>query len=315
MRLPLRALGAPALVLAVAATALAGTGSAPGTDSVTTADTVPARVTKAESAVQLDSTDPVWFPRVPDITRKVGMSVPFRLASFNVLGDSHTAPGGNRKGWDDSIVRLEKAARLLDKRAIDLVGLQEFQRRQAEAFPALTDNAFAFFPTVGDRENAIAWRTSRFELLAATTQGIPYFNGGIRHMPVVLLRDNLSGQPFFALNVHNPARRGNQHWRDVAIRRERDLVDQLRTHGVPVFMTGDLNDRDRAFCPLTAAGDLRTPAGGSHRGGDCEPPRYGPVDWIFGSKGIGWANFWIDRSTQERRISDHPLIITDVTAG
>jgi endonuclease/exonuclease/phosphatase family metal-dependent hydrolase len=303
MRLPLRtALAAPALVLAVATAA----------GPVTAPVLVPAKVSKAESAVLLDSVDPVWFPAVPDLTRRAGVSAPFRIASFNVLGDSHTAPGGNRRGWEDSLVRLEKTARLLERRAIDLVGLQEFQRRQAEAFPALTKDAFAYFPTVGDRENAIAWRTSRFDLLAATTQGIPYFDGDTRHMPVVLLADRTTGEPFYVVNVHNPARRGNQHWRDVAIRRERNLIAQLRTHGLPVFLTGDLNDRDEAFCPLMATGHVRTPAGGTHRAGRCDPPAYGPVDWIFGTKGVTWAGFTIDRSTQELKISDHPLILADV---
>jgi endonuclease/exonuclease/phosphatase family metal-dependent hydrolase len=304
MRLPLRAaLAAPALVLAVAL----------GAVPVTTPVTATAKVSRAESAVRLDSVDPVWFPAVPDLTRRAGVSAPFRMASFNVLGDSHTAPGGNRRGWEDSLVRLEKTARLLDRRGIDLVGLQEFQRRQAEAFPSLTNGAFAYFPTTGDRENAIAWRTSRFDLVAATTQGIPYFDGDIRHMPVVLLADRISGASFYVVNVHNPARRSNQHWRDVAIRRERNLVIQLRTHGLPVFLTGDLNERDEAFCPLTATGDVRSPAGGTHRNGRCDPPTYGPVDWIFGSSGITWAHFNIDRSTQDRRISDHPLILADVT--
>ena len=51
----------------------------------------------------------------------------FRAASFNVLGADHTAPGGNRKGWESGVVRMDRVVTLLGQQELDVVGFQEFQ--------------------------------------------------------------------------------------------------------------------------------------------------------------------------------------------
>ena len=61
-----------------------------------------------------------------------------------------------------------------------------------------------------DTENAVIWRKSTIEFISGETFDIPYFNGNIRHMPVVLLREKSSGRTFYIMNIHNPANvRGN----------------------------------------------------------------------------------------------------------
>jgi endonuclease/exonuclease/phosphatase family metal-dependent hydrolase len=207
---------------------------------------------------------------------------------------------------------MARAVRHLNHHRADVVGFQELQRRQARAFERRTHGAFALWSGSRDTENSIAWRKSAFAFVAGTTQAIPYFGGRTRQMPVVLLRSKVSGQEIYFVNVHNPAHRRSAHWRKVAMAREVALVRQLRTHGAPVLVTGDLNERDRAFCRLTATGDLHTPAGGSHDDGACRPPAYGPVDWVFGSPGVDYSSFTVDRATRLRRISDHPMVVTRV---
>jgi hypothetical protein len=54
----------------------------------------------------------------------------FTIASFNVLGHSHTVPGGNRKGYASSGVRMGWALSALQGNGADIVGLQEFQQPQ-----------------------------------------------------------------------------------------------------------------------------------------------------------------------------------------
>ena len=58
----------------------------------------------------------------------------FRVGNFNVLGADHTAPGGNRKGWDSGVVRMDRVVALLKERTLDVVGFQEFQPPQAFRF-------------------------------------------------------------------------------------------------------------------------------------------------------------------------------------
>ena len=57
------------------------------------------------------------------------------------------------------------------------------------------------------------------EFVSGSTFDIPYFNGNIRHVPAVLLREKSSGRTAYFLNVHNPANvRGNAAgWRAKAI--------------------------------------------------------------------------------------------------
>jgi len=76
---------------------------------------------------------------------------------------------------------------------------------------------------------------------------------------------------------------GQQRWRDQATDVEVGLVNQLMAGGTPVFLTGDMNEREQAFCPITGKAPMQAARGGSHQDGKCRAgnPRY--VDWAFGS--------------------------------
>lgn len=257
-----------------------------------------------------------WTRRTPDQTRPVGLESPFNVASFNALGDSHTAAHGDKASFPDGVTRMRWDTSFILQHHLDLVGFQELQHPQAQAFERGMGDRYRLFSGSADTENSIAWNAQRFTLVAGTTQPVPYFSGNIRHMPVVLLRDNASGQSFYVMNVHNPAdtrtHHGNEIWRRRAMSREVALVEQLRTHGLPVIVTGDMNERRQGFCTFTRSGDLRAAAGGDHQGG-CHPPSFHGIDWIFGSDGVRFSAFRMDRSPLQHHASDHGVPMARVS--
>lgn len=304
----LRALSTRTLLLATTA-ALATTGYtiAPATAAPT------AGVSRVRPVVA--SPARTWAVRTPSLRQNVGARTPFTIATFNMLGASHTAPGGNKRGWADGATRTRWAVDVLESHRADVVGFQEMQAVQARTFTNLTGYRYGLFSPPGDTENSIAWDREAFTLVRATTQPIPYFEGHVRNMPVVLLRSNQTGQYLYFVNVHNPAdtrqHPRNAHWRRVATSREVALVRALRSHGRPVFVTGDMNDRRLAFCRFTASRDLHAAAGGSHAR-SCRAPAYRGIDWIFGSTGTRFSGFAVDRSPLVRRTTDHPVVFAHV---
>jgi endonuclease/exonuclease/phosphatase family metal-dependent hydrolase len=237
---------------------------------------------------------------------------PINLASFNVLGASHTASGGRYATYPSRMVR---AVSLMNARGLDVVGTQEFQERQFDYFVSKgydkTWGSYYWNPAgkKRDTENAVLWRKSTMEFVSGTTYDIPYFGGNIRHVPVVLLRQKSSGRTAYFLNVHNPADvRGNAAgWRAKAIQIERQKIIELRATGRPVFITGDFNDRQNAFCPLTADKLMISP--NSLPSITCAYPKESSIDWIFAAGQTRFSYFLRDKTPQNGRISDHPLVI------
>jgi endonuclease/exonuclease/phosphatase family metal-dependent hydrolase len=239
------------------------------------------------------------------------------VVTFNALGHSHTAASGDRPGWPDSPQRTRGLAKLLETTQPDLVGLQEFQGPQQKLLRQLTGTTWGRF---GDKDNVVIWRRTSFEPVTNRTIGIPYFNGKIRQMPVVTLRDRASGKVFTVINVHNPASGcascggNNDTWRRQALQREREEILQEQAAGRAVLLLGDLNDHRPAFCRLTAGG-LMTAANGGSNNGTCRPPAANMgIDWIFGA-GIAFADYNTDPSTQPKRISDHPWVAATFAVG
>ncbi|NUR06422.1 MAG: hypothetical protein HOQ45_05375 [Nocardioidaceae bacterium] len=240
----------------------------------------------------------------------------FTLASFNTLGASHTTRTGKLPQLASGAARTPAAIRLLDRHRVDVVGLQEFQGSQFRAFRARAGGTWATFSARGDTENAIAWRRDRWQLVSARTFGVPYFGGHPRSMPIVRLRDRVSGREMYFVNVHNPAdtrRFGKQpEFRAAAVRREVALMRQLARTRVPVFLTGDMNDRRDVYCALTT-GRLMVAADAGRGGDRCRPPTDAGIDWIFGRGGFTFSRFVRDRTPRRDGTSDHPIVVTRVT--
>ena len=241
----------------------------------------------------------------------------FTLSSFNVLGSSHTPPGGKRAV---GTTRIVWASQLLVQHHIDVVGFQELQTDQAEKFLSVTSGKWALFPGLTkvrrDTENSIGWRTDRFDLVQATTVNIPYFNGNPRAMPVVLLRHKASGALGYFMNYHNPASTNRYpdqgYWRSEATRVEIALSNQLMPLAIPRFVTGDMNERAPYFCRVTKQTPLKAARGGYWKDGVCYANKPRAVDWIFGSRRLTFSNYLEDRSALATKTTDHPVIVSDV---
>lgn len=245
----------------------------------------------------------------------------FRMATFNVLGASHTAPGGNHASWADGVTRMTWAVQLINENALDFVGFQELQRPQFDRFKQLEGARWGIYPglqlTRMSMQNSLAWRKDTWQLIEAHTIPIPYFHGTIVRMPYVLLQNKATGRLAWFYNSHNPANTHGpaQKYRDEGYRREIALVNQLRLAmpDAPVFITGDKNDRSDYFCPVVLGTDLEAANGGGDEDGACRPPADIGIDWLMGSEEVAFTNYVALESALERKTSDHPLVMSGVT--
>lgn len=243
----------------------------------------------------------------------------FTISSFNVLGSSHTKPGGEKPGMDSGPVRVRRVAQLLTQHKVDVVGFQELQGDQLREFLKVAGDKYGVYPgtSLGKQEtvNSIAWRKDKWELVRPGSIEIPYFNGAKHKMPVILLRNRETGQEAYFANFHNPAdthRFHNQEkWRDKATTAEIELVNRLRREsGLPVFVTGDMNEREEYFQRMTGETSMVAANGSKGR-----PPKQMGIDWIFGSSDVTFSGFKRDRSALVKQTSDHPMILSKARIG
>ena len=257
-----------------------------------------------------------YVGKPPPVSRLFG-NTGFNVASFNILGASHT-PNSLYGAYPG---RLDRAMQLWESRRLDVIGTQEFQEAtQWARFQAANKSTNRWGTcywdpgAVGrsngwDTENAILFRNAKMELVECQHFDIPYFNGNTRHVPAALLKQKSTGRTAWFLNVHNPSSvRGDASvWRAQAIQIERAKVIELRRAGRPVFLTGDFNARREAFCPLTANKLMISP--NSLPSVTCAYPRQSSIDWIFAAGQTRFSSFARDTYPQQARISDHPLVV------
>jgi endonuclease/exonuclease/phosphatase family metal-dependent hydrolase len=238
-----------------------------------------------------------------------------RVATFNVLGASHTRPGGNSGNHIPGRTRMRWTVQDLAHQGIDIVGMQEFEPVQEATFMRLTRGTWAHFPDSGGQAgsaNVVAWRSDRWAELASGRIPVPYFHGDRVRMPYVLLKD-AAGDEVWVISVHNPAdTRGRaRRWRKAAVDAEAHLVDRLHSAGTPVILTGDMNDRAAFFCAVTAIAPVHAANGGSPEG-SCQPPTPMEIDWIVGTSDIAFSGYTSTRDAPINRASDHRLVYTDI---
>ncbi len=284
-----------------------------------TASATPSSAPYAGTVNRLDERKPVDINPVQARPRPVALPpvLTFKMATFNVLGSSHTR--SHQRGRGTGLQRLPGAIQVIGSHGLTVVGFQEFQGDQRHSFVNRAPG-WAIYP--GDAlgnlagENSIGWRKDTWDLVKPGSVAIPYFNGGTRQMPSVLLRNKQTGIQAWFSNFHNPAETGQFHnqgrFRSAATSREIDLFNRLERTGIPQFVTGDMNDRALYFCRITGSTPLVAAAGGSNNGG-CAPPKPTQIDWIFGSPKVEFSGYQIDRSPLVRRSTDHPIVVTTVT--
>lgn len=244
----------------------------------------------------------------------------FTIASFNVLGHSHSLPSGAAARFADSGVRMGWTLSALAGSGVDVVGLQELQPQQVGHLLGRGGGTWSLWPgrALGREAgaNSLAWRKSEFEMVKGETITVPYFGGRPWPMPYVLLEHRATGRQIWVASFHNPANKDNPKQntahRRVAIGRESVLARSLEATGIPVFFTGDYNDRAKAFCPITTNTELKAANGGS-TGPSCSPPGRMEVDWVFGSDRVTFSGYAAIKGGLVGRASDHPLVVARAT--
>ena len=261
----------------------------------------------------------VMEPAASITRRATPPTATFTVSSFNVLGASHTPAGSSRAS---GTTRIVWAKQLLDQHHVQVAGFQEMQAVQYTKFAQLAGSSWALYPGLKmlkrDSENSIGWRTDTFDLVWASTVKIPYFNGNLRSMPVVLLREKSTGMLAYFANVHNPADtatyRNQAVYRAEATRMEIALQNQLAPTGIPRFLTGDMNERASYFCRVSKEAPLKAARPNSTWvNGVCSAGSPRAVDWILSSREIPWSSYIEDRSALVAKTTDHPMIIGDAT--
>lgn len=240
------------------------------------------------------------------------------ISSFNLLGSSHTTASGNKPEFASGPARMKGAVELLKKHKVDIVGFQEMEGNQLDTFKKLAGDQYGIYPGRKAGKlgiaNSLAWDKSKWDLVKANTVKIPYFDGHERPMPVVRLRNKETGQEAYFTNFHNPADTARFHhqekYRDEATHREVALVNKLRKQtGLPVFVTGDMNEGNEYFNHMTK-GAPTMHASSSPNG---KPPKRPGIDWVFGSSEVKFTRHVRDHGALVRKTTDHPMIIANAT--
>jgi hypothetical protein len=238
-------------------------------------------------------------------------SAPFslRIGSFNVLGSQHTAPGGSRQKYPPASTRTAGAAGVIGSHDVDILGTQELQADQLRDLQNRT--GMAAWPGFGwgdkETDNSILYDPGVVEVVSGSSFTIP-FMGTPRPQPIVRFRHEATGREFYVVNTHPSAGGGSY----LAERRQGqaalvNVVDDLESEGVPILVTGDMNDREEFYCRVMPAAGLVASNGGSYGSGCQPPPSPLPVDWVVGT-GASWSEYRRDTTPTDRRISDHFFI-------
>ncbi|MFN8606807.1 MAG: endonuclease/exonuclease/phosphatase family protein [Vulcanimicrobiota bacterium] len=239
----------------------------------------------------------------PPAYSQPGGKASFNVASFNVLGSSHTAGGGNKPGMRDGAERMRGAVDAMQQHNVDIAGMQEFQGPQQAAFKKLAPG----YAMAAEQDNAVVWNKDKFKLVERRSVTIPYFEGHARKMPVVQLEDRQTGKRVWVVNIHNPAdtkdHPHNAANRAKAISIEQHLMRELQATGVPVLFVGDFNERNTVDNDMSQVGMNSARPNGARS----------EIDWVLGSQGINFSNYTADHSTQSSGTSDHPLIVSTAT--
>ena len=232
--------------------------------------------------------------------RREAMNAPidFRVGSFNVLGSQHTdANGPRKKNFSPASVRTARTADLVAKHGVDILGTQELQDDQLRGLQARTGMAAypGFAWGTKETDNSILWDPGVFEMVSGSKFTITFVDRP-RPQPIVRLRHLATGRELYVVNTHPSPGDG----RYLTQRRNAQatlvsVVNNLRSTGLPVLVTGDMNDRGEFYCRVVPQTGMVASNGGSYGGGCSPPPQPMPVDWVVG-RGVSWSGYWRDTS-------------------
>jgi hypothetical protein len=233
----------------------------------------------------------------------------FGIGTLNWRGASHYTRNPH-PGEQPYSVRVPNMVAKIGASGASIIGFQEFEPPQAQAFLKATDGAWAIVkgqahgkPATAD---SIAYQPGVWTVAEVRYVSIKY-GGPTVQIPLVRFTSTKGIGSIWVLNTHNPADvvNGSDTMRDDAVRAEANTLRQLQTGepNTPLFLTGDMNDRAR-FRQL-----FLSVAGG---GWTSANPGDQQIDWIMGSEAVTFSGTVVDRSTNDNahRYTDHPFVYT-----
>lgn len=265
----------------------------------------------AKIAAKAVASRPGTSTRAKRGSRRGSMSA--EVMTFNILGSQHTAPGGARPNFAPGRVRAEWAKNLIDQRGATLIGLSEPQPDQITSLDVATRGDFSIYPgnTMGYEAapQSVMWKDSEWSYVWGNTVQMPFMKDS-RPQALVRLRHRSTGREVYWINAHlSPGRM--QADRDKGMDIIKQVVKRLAGDGLPVLVTGDLNEHAKAFRRIACPTDLAAAVGGQTKGSTCRLPKAMRVDWIFGHGSFDDTE--VDQGAQVRRTTDHAVVSSRFT--
>jgi len=284
--------------------------TARGKPAAPPAAVVPGKVILHKTKAQIDTE-----LRVAAEREAARQTMTFQIGSFNVLGSQHSTRSGDHSRYPPASVRSPRAVARIHSFGVDILGTQELQPDQLNAIQAMT--GYAAYPGyafgANETDNSIFYDDSRFEFVSGSSFTIHFMHAD-RPQTILRLRDKETGREFYVLNMHASAGFGPYavtrragHYAAAA------TVNRLKADGIPIFLTGDMNDRAEFFCRVAPLTGMVAAIGGSTAGG-CHPAGALAVDWVLGWGNVSFSNYIEDRSTMHT-VSDHYFVSATATVG
>ncbi|MBE7323484.1 hypothetical protein IEQ44_02300 [Nocardioides sp. Y6] len=236
----------------------------------------------------------------------------FTIGSFNVLGSQHSTKGGQKPSYPSASVRTPRAASLARSHGVHILGTQELQEDQLNGLTAQTGmKAYPGYAWgAAETDNSILYDPAVFDFVSGDSFHIT-FMGRSRPQAVLRLKHKKTQRELYVVNAH-PSAGGGKYAAERAAGHHTIAakVRELRATGLPVLLTGDMNDREQFYCRVVATTDLTASNGGGT--GCAPPPQPMPVDWVVGA-GVSWSNYHRDTTPVDQKTSDHFFISATAT--
>lgn len=233
----------------------------------------------------------------------------FSIGTLNWRGASHydTNPHPGERPYAE---RVPNMVTTIGASGSSIIGFQEFEPPQAQAFLEATDGAWAIVKGKNGQgnpstANAIAYQPDAWDVVEVRYVSVKYGRPLVQ-MPMARFTSTTGLGSIWVLNVHNPADAvgGTDAMRDAAVTAEAQALQQLQATEptTPLFLTGDMNDRarfKRVFSSLA-------------QGWSSANPSDEQIDWIMGSPAVTFSGTVVDQSTNDgaHSYTDHPFVHT-----
>ncbi|WP_148573216.1 endonuclease/exonuclease/phosphatase family protein [Nocardioides caldifontis] len=250
----------------------------------------------------------------------------FNVASFNILGSNHTdGKKKKRSRYASGVTRARWAVDLLKTHKTSVVGFSEIQPDQLRTVLAYGGGKYTSYPSPDAPKKAvptaIVWK-KRWWTLVSTHELVVPFLGQKRPQAAIVLQHKTTGQKVGFVNVHlTPVRKRDKSFgekeRNIGTNRMIKQAQAFASTGIPVFLTGDMNEREEVFCDVTTRTDMVAAAGGTNDGNSCQPPKNIGLDWIFTTPQVLLSQFRFQADPLVKKITDHrvPMVRATIPAA